>query len=245
MKLRSLIQEASPSWQSARDKGLDLSKQARLQRAQAMGFNTSEIVYHGTPQMGYFISGFDPKYKATGNDQYGSGYYLTTDPSEADRYTAPNELGSGAQGILPLFVKLENPIVMDFDTQQNLFDADIVLTHEQAYKIMKYSPDIYDMEDTPIGNFIDVWSAGGVEDWMIKDVASNYTEERGLQMLDNDFFRYHDHQFHVAVRDVLGFDSVIVEFGHKRHYVLWFAENIRSVNAVFDPDKADSTNLMD
>jgi hypothetical protein len=59
-------------WVSARSKGLDMSQPARMQRAQEMGFDTGQVLYHGTTAD---VKEFRPSKDGT----QGEGVYLTED----------------------------------------------------------------------------------------------------------------------------------------------------------------------
>jgi hypothetical protein len=85
-------------WVSARSKGLDMSQPARMQRAQEMGFDTVQVLYHGT-------SSDFKSFKPSKTGEFGPGVYLTTSPNEAAAYTATNERGANAgKNILPVII---------------------------------------------------------------------------------------------------------------------------------------------
>ena len=51
-------------------------------------------VYHGT---GTRITSFDPSFTGQGNDQYGSGFYFTTERKLAEEYTTLRSTGLNGQ----------------------------------------------------------------------------------------------------------------------------------------------------
>lgn len=221
---------------------LDMSDEARMARAKAQGFDTDTVVYHGTGRLGNFEEGFDPALSGQGNDQYGSGFYLTTDPAEASMY-AGGQKGQGSAGVIPAYTKIKNPIVIDGTEIQSLGGSSVSFTEEQVYQIMRRNPDIYDLEKSPIGDWVDIWSEGRVTDKMLRDVAKNYAGPGRLQMIEGDLFRDNSGAFRRAVNEVTGIDGVVVKFGDKEHRIPWFPEQIRSIFARFDPRKISSRNL--
>jgi len=63
-------------------------------------------------------------------------------------------------------------------------------------------------------------------------------------MIEGDLFRDNSEAFRRAVNEVTGIDGVIVKFDGREHRIAWFPEQIRSVNAAFDPDFADEPTLL-
>jgi hypothetical protein len=94
-------------WVAARKKGLDMSQAARLQRAQAMGFDTNTPFYHGSANEN--IQAFKSNQSETGE-----GIFLTNNPFVAEEYSnvrdlmSLDELPVGAtnqQGFYDLYVR--------------------------------------------------------------------------------------------------------------------------------------------
>jgi len=83
-------------WVRAREKGLDMSQEGRLQRAQEMGFNTERVLYHGTTAD---VKEFRPSKDGT----QGEGVYLTEDADFASRY-AYEFTGNGGN-VIPVYVR--------------------------------------------------------------------------------------------------------------------------------------------
>ncbi|OYW95059.1 MAG: hypothetical protein B7Z23_02855, partial [Pseudomonadales bacterium 32-61-5] len=127
---------------------------------------TPMVVYHGTGNLEGFTA-FDPSLTGKGNDQIGSGFYFTTKPEEASGYTtavtqnagpgAAKLGGDSSPGVLPVYLSIKNPLVIQ---GSSLRDVDIDITPKQARAISKRAPSILDLDESPIGNWIDVWSAG-------------------------------------------------------------------------------------
>ena len=176
--------------------------------------------YHGT-NADFFT--FDKNRVGKGNDQYGAGFYFATDKEAATHY---------GRRVIPSALKIENPFTV---SSANLLNAEITFDDEQAYEIVKRHPLIYDPEESPLGDYYDSYWESGVEEWMIEDLASQYTD---LGYLDSDLFRNYPNELHEAVRDVTGHDGVVVELTNgEKFYVAWFDNQIKSADPVtYDDD---------
>jgi hypothetical protein len=206
------------------------------------------VVYHGTGNLEGMKS-FDPALTGQGLDQLGSGFYFTTNAEEASGYSTKvtQQAGPGAQklggdsspGVVAAYLSIKNPLKIK---GSSLRDADIDISSDQAFEILKNSPDIKNMESTPLWNWIDLSGSDEITDDMIMDVAQNYTGS-SLISLENDFFRDGATEFRTAVRDVLGYDGVVMEFENgTKHFVAWFPEQIKSAVGnvgTFDPKNPD------
>ncbi len=145
------------------------------------------VMYHGTGKAEGFDE-FNPDMTGLGADQLGSGFYFTTDPSEASLYTTqisalanPSDAklgGDSSPGVLPVYLSIQNPLKVK---GSNLRDVDIDLTPSQAEAIIRYSPDLYHPDDSPIGNWHDIWDEG-LQDWMITDVSVNYAGQSFMSL---------------------------------------------------------------
>jgi hypothetical protein len=206
------------------------------------------VVYHGTGNLEGMKS-FDPALTGQGLDQLGSGFYFTTNAEEASGYSTKvtQQAGPGAQklggdsspGVVAAYLSIKNPLKIK---GSSLRDADIDISSDQAFEILKNSPDIKNMESTPLWNWIDLSGSDEITDDMIMDVAQNYTGS-SLISLENDFFRDGATEFRTAIRDVLGYDGVVMEFENgTKHFVAWFPEQIKSAVGnvgTFDPKNPD------
>jgi len=184
-------------------------------------------VYHGTGNMAG-IDSFDPKYTGKGADQLGSGFYFTTNASVASGYVGrrsvhePKQGGEDSPGVLPVYLSIQNPIVLQFDDAT----IDIVeLTTSQAYKIMLKSPGLRDLDNSRLGDWYDIWSEG-ISDAQIRNVARHY---KNIMHLENEFFDDHSDLFRRTLHAVTGYDGVVQNFEGDTHYVAWFPEQIKSV----------------
>mgnify|MGYP003666810796 CR=1 FL=1 len=209
-------------------------------------------MYHGTGKSEGFDE-FKPEMTGLGADQLGSGFYFTTDPEEASSYTTrlsavanPSDAklgGDNSPGVLPVYLSIQNPLEVK---GSNLRDVDIDLTPSQAESIIRYSPDLFHPDDSPIGNWHDIWDAG-LQEWMITDVSANYAGP-SFMSIENDFFRGNSTAFRNALYEVLGYDGVVQDFDGKKHYVAWFPNQIKSSlgnTGAFDPDDPKITHAKD
>lgn len=201
------------------------------------------VVYHGS---GTNIEAFDPALTGQGNDQIGSGFYFTTNRSEAQGYTtaitgnAPQGArklgGDDAPTVIDAYLSIQKPIEV---RGSNLTDTDVNLTKAQAEAVIRRAPLLRDEDDSPMGNWHDIWGSGGVQDWMIRDVAKHYAGPN-LISLEADWFRGDATAFRHALRDVLGYDGVVMRFDNgTTHWVAWFPEQVKSASANsgnFDPE---------
>lgn len=89
-----------------------MTTEARLQRAQEMGFNTDRVVYHGTKSDIQEFQPSEANRRETAN--YGEGIYLTGDSALASGYA---ETGSGeGANVLPVYANLTNPYRIEIDS---------------------------------------------------------------------------------------------------------------------------------
>jgi hypothetical protein len=205
------------------------------------------VMYHGTGNL-EGLTKFDPDLTGKGVDQLGSGFYFTTDPTEASGYTTSvtqnaregsKKLGGDqSPGVLPVYLSIQKPLVVN---GTSLNDVDIDITPRQAFEMLKRSPNIRDMDETPLWDFIDLSRASKIDDQMIRKVAEMYTGSSLISM-ENDFFKSDSTKFREAIRDILGFDGVEMQFENRKHFVAWFPEQIKSATGnvgTYDPENAD------
>lgn len=125
----------SPIYEAARAKGLDMSKAARMERAKAMGFDTGEILYHGTPKdFNEFDTGrINDRYK------YSIGFHFSTARWDANAYTRKGIGEGGAKviegaSVIPVYLKYSNPLVFNTDHAAASIEAD--LNRDRIIKIL-------------------------------------------------------------------------------------------------------------
>lgn len=188
--------------------------------------------YHGTPNNDFTV--FDKKRVGKGTDQYGAGFYFASNKESAKAY---------GTRVIETKLKLNNPIKINGSSDEgaNLIDAgfNYLLTEEQAYEVIKRHPDIYDKEESPLGDYYDTYWENGVEDWMIRDMASNEFN-RNIGYLDSDLFRNYPNELHEALKDIVGYDGVEVSFENgDKFYVAWFDNQMKSAEPVTYDDNGN------
>lgn len=185
------------------------------------------IVYHGT---GTSIEEFLPEFTGQGNDQYGSGFYFTTDRETAEGYTTRtlNDQrkpgGTDNPNVIPAYLNIRNPLVVEARDTPNLYQIEVPAS--QAAKIIGKLPDIMDPENSILGDFFDDYWESGPKRSMINRLAREYDWTLGT--LATDIFRDHPTEYRQAVRDVLGYDGVQVNFpSGEKHFIAWFPNQIK------------------
>lgn len=190
------------------------------------------VLYHGTGNLENLDS-FDPGLTGNGNDQIGSGFYFTTSTEEASAYTTAitpqageNAIklgGDASPGVAIVYLNIRHPVSVNGHT---LKDEDLSLTIKQAAQVIRRAPHIYDLEESPLQNWHDIWLEG-IQERMIDGVAKHY-KGTSLISLENDFFRDHSTAFREALRDTTGRDGASIVFPNEKvHWVAWFPDQIR------------------
>jgi len=212
------------------------------------GTKVKERVYHGTSNLEGLAS-FDPKLTGKGADQLGSGFYFTTHPDEASGYASMPEHpsypkpGSGTSpGVVAAHLAIRKPIKIG-PKGSSLMDASVNLSPDEVRRIMEHAPNIRHPEESPLNDHFD--TSQGVTPRMISDVAKLYAGKGTLHMLENDMFRGDPTSYRHALRNVLGYDGVMKDFGDgRKHYVAWFPEQVKSAignRGTYDPTNPDIT----
>jgi hypothetical protein len=216
-------------------------------------------VYHGT---GTKIEAFEPIFTGQGIDQYGSGFYFSTDYSYAYGYMTkelrnnagdylPKPGGEDCPNVLEVYVNIENPIHIHEDNPDNRNLRCVEVNRDEAFEIIKRHPDFYlppscEEKMNPLGDYLDEFWEMNFEsevDYipLIEKVVDMCYKHTDLFKLDIVFKDYPT-EFREAVRDVLGYDGVIVDFEDSQHIIAWFPEQIKDVRNL-EPKK--SKYLMD
>lgn len=184
--------------------------------------------YHGT-NADFFT--FDKGRVGKGTDQYGAGFYFASDKSDSKHY---------GSRVIDSVLKLENPYTI---SSNNLLNADITLTEEEAYEVVKRHPMIYDADESPLGDFYDSYWEDGAQEWMIQDLATKYTD---LGYLDSDLFRDYPNELHEAIRDVTGHDGLVVELeSGDKFYIAWFDNQMKTSDVVTRDEKGNVIPLSE
>lgn len=203
------------------------------------------IAYHGS---GTEIKSFDPSYTGKGMDQYGSGFYFTTDKSYADSYTTRKikshcgkEVeklgGEDKPTVIQAYLNVTHPIYCNGECYPNL--SHIEIPNHLVYDIVKKLPSLYhlasdEIEPNPLSDYSDEFWENEPQnisefERLIKKMVKTYFQDTNLKVLDNLFEKYST-EFRQAVHDVMGYDGIIVNFKDCQHIIAWFPEQIKDVN---------------
>lgn len=180
--------------------------------------NNLLLVHHGTDAEFYT---FDRNRIGKGTDQFGAGFYFAESKEASQSY---------GKRVMDVYLNITKPIVINRSMEGgDLYDVKI--TKEQAYKILKKHPKMYDPEESPLGDFVPEYWDEGAQDYMIREMAESYTN---IGLLDGDrvAFREYPNELHEAIREILGYDGVEVRFDNtdKKFYVAWFENQIKDIN---------------
>jgi hypothetical protein len=177
------------------------------------------VLYHGSKETFHAI---DPKRFGSGIDQYGSGFYMTTDSSVASGY-ADGEGGN----ITAMYARLVKPI------------GNRKLTALQIRTLIVKSPELDDM----LWNFGDYVHEGKGK--VLNQAVNAYTQYQTspldtLNGISNDFYSGNEGEFLANAHAVTKYDGVVVPFDTNTHYVVWLPNQIKSVHNNGQFSKADS-----
>ena len=204
------------------------------------------VAYHGS---GTDIQEFSYEFTGAGNDQYGSGFYFTTDEQEAVGYTCqriqsdkPKPGGEDKPTVLEVRLDIRNPL-----------DAEAVGTipKNKVRKLIMMSPVL----DESLIDWGDV-DFEGREKVLSKAVdAYAYQATRNIIVkalfpIANDFYRGHIKAFNEAVTKVLGYDGVVKKYDNpdgcfpmRTHYIVFRPDQIKIVGRR-TVDKTDNSDVV-
>lgn len=195
-------QSEALEWLGATEAGLGMSQEARMSRAESMGFDTGTVWYHGTNAD---IEQFS-RFKARGNDREIGIHVGTVDQAN---FMAKAKSGGmrrntyvGAPNVIPLHVRAQKSLRLPDLGNWSPENMAAVLRQDHGFEI------------TPTG-------ASG--------------EVIGVDIRQ-------------ALKDA-GYDSIVYKNAYEGNrdadsLILFDTEQLRSVNAAFDPDHAGSANLL-
>jgi hypothetical protein len=212
-----------------------------MDRAKAMGFDTSTTKYHGTNAD---INAFDYSKTGKGQDQWGSGFYFTDRPSTANAYVNPLNVAEGGN-VYPVYTKIENPL--KYDPTSIALQKDISqspLTKKEIKDLITKSPNL----DDALWNWGD-WASEG-KNKVINDAVNAYYNPKSfslqtLNSINNDFYSGIPKAFNENAKKAMGKDALKVGFESGETFdVMWNPSNIRSVNAAFDPFRRNEPDIL-
>ena len=232
---------------------MDMSTSARMQRAEDMGFDTNTNWYHGTNDLENIAkTGFDPSFTGKGNDQFGSGFYFSTRPSQASSFATNLNTNKAGEvqpaGIIKANLALKNPLVVDGTKVSNINELPIDLNSDDVRELLEYSTalkrSLDDEQMNPMGDhFSEFWDDGPTDEMMDK-LVDTYTNSN-LSAIEGDLFDGNATAFREGLAKVTGYDGIVIDFGDGfKNAVAWKPEQVRSTSAKFDPRKANRGDLI-
>ena len=106
-------------WVRAREKGLDMSQGARMERARAMGFDTDTVLYHGTPDSrGVWTDGFKTPKEKFGQTDPERVYFFAEDRKTASTYADDRrafDYQNATAETIPVYLRMQNPKVIQWN----------------------------------------------------------------------------------------------------------------------------------
>lgn len=176
--------------------------------------------YHGTNAD---IQKFSHDYIGKDNDQYGSGFYFSNVPDTASHYATSHD--SGTPNVLPVHLKLENPIDHADTTP---------LKRQHIEQIIKSAPDL----DDSLTNYGDVDYEGFGK--VLKRAVDSYKDVpkfHAMTALHGDFYNGHPSKFLQTFTNITGHDGVVYESKPGEYIVnVFHPHQIKSVyNTTFNP----------
>lgn len=199
-----------------------------------------KIYYHGTPAN---FDMFNMDFAGKNSNQYGFGFYFTSDVEIARGYALDNrDIGY----IKTAEINLKNPLIINGMEEANL--AFYSISGKHANKILQYHPALYipqnsEDEMNPLCDYFEDFCLDTrkltKKDFQlyISRLAYGYYAPTNMKMLDI-FFTDYPNEFHKAIKNTLGIDGLIVKFKTNEMAVAWFPEQIKilrteSVNKEF------------
>lgn len=180
-------------------------------------------VYHGTstPQS-INDEGFSYLYLGKGNDQYGPGFYFTDSETVASSYSGNLETSVNIRAK----VTLNKPIKIE---GKSAGSPDNGIFGPQSPRLLKkqvrnlVSRAIQVMGKEFLSNWGDVSFEG--ERVVINNVI-NSLSNASIMTVMSDLFGNNSMEGLKAIRDIAGYDGIVVDFGDYKFIIAWFPEQI-------------------
>lgn len=206
-------------WLYSVDQNLDMSFEARMQRARDMGFNVDQIFYHGTGKDVYdFIPGVANAIFVSPDPEFAGGFTPITGAMLDPGYNPVNAEPSGPQ-IYPVMVR-----------DSNLFDPN---NPEHLDRL-----DDWFMENQEFWESTNTYLQSGLtkEEFVAQVMTSIGDGVTGWSFTETEVVQ----EF---IRDQ-GFDGFYVWENAVKNIALFKPSDIRSPNAAFDPNLEDSPKIL-
>jgi len=197
-----------------------LEESKELDRARELGFNVDVPLYHGTV---HDIDAIDPKHFGKGNDILGPGFYMTTDPNDADTYAGSKD---GAN-ILKVYSAIKNPMPTNFVFNKRHIRHILSNAPNLSETLLNFKNRDNESDEITLNNVINMFHSG-------QDKHDNENGTRTLNLINNDFYKGHEAELLAATHKTTKFDGVIVQKNDTvQHHVAWFPDQVRVAHARF------------
>lgn len=216
--------EPPPARLASLSRSLDMSQDARFARAREMGFDTTQVWYHGTSHGGFDEFTVDAARSAATNNGFGA---ISVAPMA---HTANQFAGSGVWTDVKL--KDRQPLLSRLGVRSPAYEKTTKGYDAAVYPlyIRVSRPFVWELDDFHNADGGDTWRRA-------LEIMPTLTRE-------SDFLVEQRSAFSRAVQDA-GYDAIDVTSGGQIYERSIFdTANIRSVNAAFDPASKDSPRLL-
>ena len=163
------------------------------------------VFYHGTSSD---IDQFHLTHTGKGNDQYGSGFYLTNSPEKASYYASASTdyhyTGDKpkSSNVIPAYVSIKKPINKDSERPLSMSHLHALITSAPNHK------------ESLDGNWGEIDREGYHK--VLKNAISAYKDMavfHAMNSIHNDFYQGHSEQFLTNFKKITKYDGVITDKG--------------------------------
>ena len=174
----------------------------------------TDVVHHGAMKV---ITDFSYEYTGIGNDQFGSGFYFTSDIETAKGY---------GRIVHSAHLDLNNPLLVDPRTNESKrgIDATYTMVEQLILKapnyqeyLMNFGDVEYEGEGVVLESAIEAYTGGDIVPNILFSLANDFYDDE-IELFNNNFLK------------VTGYDSVEIDFGYSTHYVVFFPHQIKLIN---------------
>ena len=222
-----------------------------------METTVKQICWHGTT---HDFTEFSTEHFGERESQYGDGFYFADDKEIAMRY-----LEDGKGFLIKAEVTLNNPYHVNAADNANMRKVELD-NREKVVALMKRHPDIYNQPDcdtsNPLGDYLgcfwakERWSHNEFDE-MIEQLVNNFFINPSWLHVEN-FFGKHSNAFHEAMREVYGYDGIVVDWPERdvpcgsrtlhqeaaKFFIAWFPEQIRVIQKFQDTAETEDEKPM-
>lgn len=199
-------------------------------------------VYHGTPTpQSIYDEGFSYLYLGKGDDSYGPGFYFTDSETLASSFARSS--GNPASGTIRAKVTINKPINIKGESagsgNNGIFGPQSPRLRKTQVRNL-VSRAIKVMGKDFLSNWGDVGFEG--ERVVINNIVNSMTNSSVMTVM-YDLFGNNPTEGLKAVRDIVGYDGVVVDFGDSKFIVAWFSEQIQIQKSQPEPKKLPDESI--